>query len=175
MFPCRYLGLPLWIGRVKREDEQILIDKVAGKLSRWKEKLLNKTDRLTLVNYVLSTRVLYHMIVFPLSKWAIKKFDKIRRNFLRHDSEEARQSHCLVNWKRIQRPKKLGGLGVMDLAEFNRALRLRWQWFKWKDPARPWSHMRLNFSRCVLKSRWEMVRIPSSGMIDGCKTKLHGN
>jgi hypothetical protein len=34
--PCRYLGLPLRLGRLKKEDEQLLIDKVAGKLPNWK-------------------------------------------------------------------------------------------------------------------------------------------
>jgi hypothetical protein len=81
-FPYKYLGLPLRIGRIKREDEQILIDKVAGKLSRWKGKLLNKTGRLTLINSILSVVVIYHMTVFSLSKWVIKKIDRIRRNFL---------------------------------------------------------------------------------------------
>jgi hypothetical protein len=46
-FSCKYLDLPLRIGKTKREDEQVLIDKVAGKLPRWKGKLLNKTGRLT--------------------------------------------------------------------------------------------------------------------------------
>jgi hypothetical protein len=41
------------------------------------------------------------------------------------------------------KPKKLGGLGVLDLAKFNQALRLRWQWLKWKDSAKPWSQLRL--------------------------------
>jgi hypothetical protein len=72
-FPCKYLGLPLRIGLSKREDEQTLIDRVAGKLPRWKGKLLNKTGRLILINSVLTTVVLYHMTVFPLSKWAVKR------------------------------------------------------------------------------------------------------
>jgi hypothetical protein len=66
--PCRYLGLPLRLGRLKKEDEQLLIDKVAGKLPNWKGRLLNKADRLTLVNSVLSSTVLYHISVFKLSK-----------------------------------------------------------------------------------------------------------
>ena len=36
------------------------------------------------------------------------------------------------------RPKSFGGLGVMDLDLFSRALRLRWLWFQWTEPDRPW-------------------------------------
>jgi hypothetical protein len=57
-FPCKYLGLPLRFGKTKREDEQLLIDKVTWKLPRWKGKLLNKTGRLTLINSILSVVVL---------------------------------------------------------------------------------------------------------------------
>jgi hypothetical protein len=124
----KYLGLPLQIGRLKREDEQVLVDRVVGKLPRWKGWLMNKSSRLTLVNSVLSSIVLYNMTVFTLSKWAIKKIDKIRRNFLWQGSENARGGHCLVNWKRVQRPKKLGGLGILERSHFIKALRLRWQW-----------------------------------------------
>jgi hypothetical protein len=80
--PCKYLGLPLRIGRIKWEDEQLLVDKVVAKLSRWKGRLTNKAGRLALVNSVLTTIVIYHMSVFTLSKWVIKRIDRIRQNFL---------------------------------------------------------------------------------------------
>ena len=35
-------------------------------------------------------------------------------------------------------PKNLGGLGVLDLNFFGRALRLRWLWYAWTEPDRPW-------------------------------------
>jgi hypothetical protein len=76
-FPCKYLGLPLKVGRLSRNDEQVLVDKVAVRLPGWKGKLLNKVGRLTLVNSVLSTLVIYHMSVFQLSKWVVRKIDKI--------------------------------------------------------------------------------------------------
>ncbi|WVZ54663.1 hypothetical protein U9M48_005428, partial [Paspalum notatum var. saurae] len=114
-FSCKYLGLPLQLGRTRRADEQILIDKVGARLPGWKGRLLSKAGRLQLVQTVLSAITTYHMTVFPLSKWAIKKIDKLRRNFLWKGSEEARGGHCLVNWLRVCRSKKLGGLGIRDL------------------------------------------------------------
>ncbi|KAF8701016.1 hypothetical protein HU200_033908 [Digitaria exilis] len=83
------------------------------------------------------------MTVFSLSKWAIKRIDKIRRSFLWKGSQEAKGGHCLVNWRRVQLPKRLGGLGIHDLTAFNRALCLRWQWLQWKDPTRPWSALNI--------------------------------
>lgn len=39
---------------------------------------------------------------------------------------------CLVSWRKIKRPKKYGGLGVLDLS-------IRWIWYEWVDPERPWA------------------------------------
>jgi len=36
------------------------------------------------------------------------------------------------------RPKKFGGLGILDLYLFSGALRLRWLWYQWTTPNRPW-------------------------------------
>jgi hypothetical protein len=74
--PCKYLGLPLRLGHIRREDEQILIDRVAGKLPKWKGKLLNRSGRLTLINSVLSSIVLCHMTVFTLSSGPSRRSTK---------------------------------------------------------------------------------------------------
>jgi len=137
-FPCKYLGLPLSLRKLRRVEVQPLIDRVASKLPAWKEKLMDKAGRLTLVKSVLSAMPVYFLTVFSLPKWAIKKIDKIRRSFLWKGEENASGGHCLVNWKKCKLPKELGGLGILDLQMFSRALRLRWIWFKWKDPKRPW-------------------------------------
>jgi len=44
----------------------------------------------------------------------------------------------LVQWAKVKRPKKLGGLGVLDLEMFSRALRLRWLCYQWEEVDRPW-------------------------------------
>jgi hypothetical protein len=51
--------------------------------------------------------------------------------------------HSLVNWPTTCRPKIKGGLGILDLERFARALRLRWLWFQWKHKERAWNELDL--------------------------------
>jgi len=119
-------------------DIQPLIDKVGTRLSAWKGRLLNKAGRLRLVNYVLTSIPTYHLTVFRVQKWAIKKIDKLRRSFLWKGAKKANGGHCLVKWSKVMKPKNFGGLGILDLDLFSRALRLRWLWYEWVSPEKPW-------------------------------------
>jgi len=135
-FPCKYLGLPLHIGRLKREAEQVLVDKVGAKLQGWKGRLMTKSGRLILVRSVLSSIPSYHMTAL------------FRSGQLRRWTElEGISGNCLVNWRRVRQPKSLGGLGIKDLACFNRALRLRWMWYRWAAPDKPWTGLTIKMSK----------------------------
>ncbi|WVZ95314.1 hypothetical protein U9M48_041096 [Paspalum notatum var. saurae] len=127
-----------WVSNLLKVDFQPVLDKLANKLAAWKGKLLDRAGRLTLVNSVLSAIPVHFLTLFPLKKWALKKVDKIRRSFLWKGADNANGGHCLVQWTKAARPKSLGGLGILDLERFSRALRLRWLWFQWTDPHRPW-------------------------------------
>jgi len=80
----------------------------------------------------------YFLTTFRLQKWAIKEIDKMRRGFLWKGTADAKGGQCLVNWSKTKKPKEFGGLGILDLDLFSRALRLRWLWYQWTDPDRPW-------------------------------------
>jgi hypothetical protein len=78
-FPCRYLGVPLSIFRLRKIEEQALIDAVTAHIPRWKGSLLNVAGRTPLVQVTLSAIPVYMVIASCLSSWAIDCIDKLRR------------------------------------------------------------------------------------------------
>jgi hypothetical protein len=57
----------------------------------------------------------------------------------------------------------MGGLGILDLTKFNRALRLQWTWYKWNNRSKPWSDMHVDmnsmeaalFETCTTLVLWD--------------------
>jgi hypothetical protein len=115
-----------------------MFDSAVNRLKGWKGKLMSKKGRLTLINSVITSIATYFLTIFPAKKWMIKSFNKLRQNFLWTPDEEASGGKCLVSWQRICAPTMYGGLGVKDIQAFSRALRLRWEWFRWTERDRPW-------------------------------------
>ena len=65
-FPLKYLGLPLSIYRLKRQDILPLIDRFSSKMKGWKPKLVAPTGRLALTSSVLMALPIHFLSVFPL-------------------------------------------------------------------------------------------------------------
>jgi hypothetical protein len=80
-----------------------------------------------LVKNVLMAQPIYHLTVFPIQKWLLRQIDRMRRSFLwkGEELEKVNGGHCLVNWPTTCAPRNFGGLGILDLERFVRALRLR--------------------------------------------------
>jgi hypothetical protein len=126
-FPCTYLGLPLHFRNPTRPMMQQVVSKIDNRLLGWKRSLLSYPGRETLIKTVLFALPTYFMTVFKLQKWAIARIDRYRRSFLwkGHDVDNVKGGNCLDNWKTCLLPKHLGGLGIKDLENFGRALRLK--------------------------------------------------
>lgn len=67
--PLTCLGITLSSGRPRRQDWDILLNKIRSRLVTSKSKLLSLDSRLTLVNLVLTAIPTYWMSIFKLSVW----------------------------------------------------------------------------------------------------------
>jgi hypothetical protein len=134
----KYLGLPLSVTRLKRIHFQPLEDKVAAKLLPWIGKHVTMAGRSTLVKYVLTSIAIYYITVLNVPVEVLMKIDSIRRAFLWAASDKVTGGKCKVSWDMVCKPKEYGGLGILNLAKFASALRMRWLWHEWSDEARPW-------------------------------------
>jgi hypothetical protein len=76
-----YLGLPILIGKSKREAFQGIIDKVSSKIEGWKAKTLSQAGRLVLIKAVAATIPSYAMSTFMLPASISLKLDRLFKNF----------------------------------------------------------------------------------------------
>ena len=137
-FPLKYLGLPLSIFKLRRQDILPLIDKFSSKLKGWKSKLLAPAGRVALTSSVLLALPMHFLSVIPLPVWALKIIDRRCRAFVWKGEEEINEGHCLIPWARVCRSKEWGGLGLLNLKDFGIALGCRWQWLRWDAEECPW-------------------------------------
>lgn len=75
--------------KLKRSDEQPLVDRVAHRIPGWKGHLLNEVGRTTLVKATLSAIPVRTSIVLCLLPWAINMIDRLRGAFM----EDAARGH----------------------------------------------------------------------------------
>lgn len=142
-FPITYLGLPLTLGRIKLVHLQSILDKARRKLAAWQGRFLNPAGRRQLVRSVLSAIPIYMLTTIKVPKQFTKELDKVRRRFLWVGDGEITGGKCKVAWPLVARPVNVGGLGILDMETFSRALRLRWLWLEWSNIQRPWAGTQL--------------------------------
>lgn len=100
---------------------------------------LNKSQKQFLVQFVLTSMLVYLAMAIDLPPWALKAIAKIQRRFLWRGRKEANGGHCLVAWPKVTRPTELGGLGISHLQNLGWVLRMRWLWLQKTEPDRPWA------------------------------------
>jgi hypothetical protein len=137
-FPIRYLGFPLTHRSIRNIDVQPLVDKAAFKLVPWHGKNIATAGRCTLVKSVITSQAIFHIMQLTLPLGTLLAFNKIERAFFWAATDKVSGGKSKVNWNIFCRPKEKGGLGILDLDKFARALRLILPWLCWKDPSKAW-------------------------------------
>ncbi|KAK1645141.1 hypothetical protein QYE76_062946 [Lolium multiflorum] len=140
-FPLKYLCLPQGVRRLKRSHFQYLEDKAVARLAPLHGRYFNIAGRKVLVKSVLTSQAVYPLTALHVLVEPLQAITKIIRSFFWAGSENATGGKCKVNWTAVCRLTSLGGLGILNMEKFGRALRLRWPWLAWTTPEKPWVGM----------------------------------
>lgn len=76
---------------------------------------MSRAGRAVHVQFVMTARVIYLAMAMDLPPWAVKAMEKLQKGFLWRGRKEAKGSHCLLAWRKVTRPKELGGLGIHNI------------------------------------------------------------
>ena len=78
----RYLGVPLFHEKCKKEDFQFVLDHMQNKLNGWKVNSLSLARRITIAQFALATVPSYIMQTVKIPTSVCLKIDSICRNFI---------------------------------------------------------------------------------------------
>ncbi|KAJ4778130.1 RNA-directed DNA polymerase (reverse transcriptase)-related family protein [Rhynchospora pubera] len=129
-----YLGLPLHSSKLTSCDN--LIAKLTEALGGWKMTMLSQAGRLILIKSVLMSIPVYQMSTQTLNRRVVSKINALIRNFFWGKTNTKYLSLC--SWKKITQPFYMGGLGLRDIRDFNRALTCKLAWKLQTAPDKPW-------------------------------------
>ena len=90
---------------------------------------------------VLTSQLIYPLTVLDIAPETMLFFKKLIRSFLWAGTDKVSGGKCKVNWTVVCKPTSLGGLSLLNMGKFAKALRLRWAWLDWTTPERPWVGM----------------------------------
>jgi len=124
-FPIKYLGVSLHFTNLRREDIQLVVDKLIKRITGWKGKLLSSAGKLVILKSCLASIPIYLLSVIKFPKWAIENINSQMANFLWNDQEGNHKYH-LSNFKSLAQKKEFGGWGTTYLSCLNMSLLASW-------------------------------------------------
>ena len=101
---------------------------------------MSSAARLILTNSSLSSLPLFTMEMFLLADGVHAKLDTPRSRFFWEGTGIKRKYH-LVKWAAVCRPKKFGGLGILNSKLMNVALLAKWWWRLTQDESGLWAKL----------------------------------
>lgn len=125
--PIRYLGLPLMHRKLQISNYRPLLQKISAHFNCWSAKALSFAGRRQLLSSVIYGTINFWTSAFILPKGCIKKIEGLCSNFL-WGGTETKKCIAKVSWSTVCLPKNEGGLGLRDIARWNKTLSLKLIW-----------------------------------------------
>lgn len=118
--PLRYQGFPIAACSWSKSECYTLVEKVRSRVSCWSSRHLSFAGILHLFNSVLHAFHIYWSSAFLVPKGVLDEINKICHQFLRSGNSQKRKP-APVNWEELCHPKRVGGLGLKNIYQWNLA------------------------------------------------------
>ncbi|XP_057760081.1 uncharacterized protein LOC130980412 [Arachis stenosperma] len=123
----KYLGVPLLHSRVTDSTYKSIINNLEARLNGWKARTLSLAGRATLVKSILTSLPSYTMQTALLPSSTCNLIDSNCRKFLRGKTGQVKKTH-LLSWRKVNKPKNSGGLGIRHAKDLNHAFMMKMGW-----------------------------------------------
>jgi hypothetical protein len=142
--PFTYLGLPLGTTKPTVQDLMPLVDRIERRVSAT-FLMMNYSGRVTVVNSLLTSIANFTMCSIHINPKILEHVEKIRRHCLwNKKTEDGEKSNSLAAWDMVCKPKKKGGLGILNLKIKNEGLLLKYLHKFYNKEDTPWVHLLWN-------------------------------
>ncbi|XP_019197208.1 PREDICTED: uncharacterized protein LOC109191092 [Ipomoea nil] len=118
----KYLGLPGYIGKRKRDILGFIRDKVRARVMQWGNRFLSRGGREVLLKTVLQSIPNYAMNVFLLPMGLSEEIERLMNSFWWGCERRERGGIRWSRWGDLCVPKKFGGMGFRRVREMNLAM-----------------------------------------------------
>ncbi|XP_042946129.1 uncharacterized protein LOC122279511 [Carya illinoinensis] len=121
LFPVKYLGVPLFSGRVNVSYFEDLLNRIRDRLEGWQNRLLSAGARLLLLHHVVSSILVHLLSVVHAPKKVVSSLNRIMSNFF-WGTSNGKQKRKWVAWQKVCMLTKEGGLGLRKFEEVQSSL-----------------------------------------------------
>lgn len=125
--PFRHLGIPLTSRKLSVNHCLVLVEKIVCRIKHWMSRLLSFAGRTQLIKSVLFAINNFWMQCLPLPKQVIHCVEAVCRSFLWTGMDKVTRKSP-VAWKSVCKPKKNGGLNLIDMMTWNKACMVKNLW-----------------------------------------------
>ncbi|GLJ44326.1 hypothetical protein SUGI_0927960 [Cryptomeria japonica] len=137
-FPIKYLGVPLFVGRLDNKIWEEVVNRCKVKSMAWTNNWLSQAGRIQMVKTILSAVPIYYMSCYGLSCKAASTLDGLLKKFL-CDGEKELKKVPLINWDTACMLKAEGGTELRHMKLQNVALGAKLVWKLFSSPNKGWS------------------------------------